>query len=222
MANPPSWTNASHTVASSQILAPYTPQQAALNLDAGVYTYFGSGNFDFSNSSRFPGNQYFPVTPTTTGTTAQPPTIATAAAASPSPVSGTTTNLSVLGADTTDGESALTYTWSTLGTPPASVNFSANGTNAAKASTATFTASGVYNFLVTVADGSRLWSSPDRVCATITILVLSPTSTCGAPSRISSDCSAFSDTCVEKVRLCWSVIGWPSITNEASAWSPSG
>src|SRR5258706_14104054 len=53
------------------------------------------------------------------------PTIAIAAAASPSPVTSTTSNLSVLGADD-DGEANLTYTWATTGTPPASVSFSSN------------------------------------------------------------------------------------------------
>ena len=79
------------------------------------------------------------------------PTVATAASASPSPVTGTTTNLSVLGADA-NGESTLTYTWATTGTPPAPVTFSANGTNAAKNTTATFTAAGTYSFQVTIAD----------------------------------------------------------------------
>jgi hypothetical protein len=78
-----------------------------------------------------------------------PPTIATSATATPSPVTGTTTNLSVLGADPA-GEANLTYVWSTSGTPPATVNFSANGTNAAKNSVATFTAAGSYSFVVTV------------------------------------------------------------------------
>src|SRR2546421_9433537 len=69
------------------------------------------------------------------------PTIATAAAASPNPVTtGTTTDLSVLGADDA-GEANLTYTWAvTAG--PAGATFSANGTNAAKNSTATFTQAG--------------------------------------------------------------------------------
>ena len=53
------------------------------------------------------------------------------AAATPSTVTGTTTDLTVLGVDQA-GESNLNYTWSTTGTPPASVTFSANGTNAAK------------------------------------------------------------------------------------------
>ena len=65
------------------------------------------------------------------------PTIVTAANAGT--VTSTSAVLSVLGADATGGESILTYTWSTTGTPPGPVMFSANGTNAAKTTTATFT-----------------------------------------------------------------------------------
>ena len=83
------------------------------------------------------------------------PTITKAAAAAFSPVTGTTAPLSVLGADDA-GESTLTYTWATTGTPPAAVTFSANGTNAAKATTATFTAAGAYNFTVTAVDAFGL------------------------------------------------------------------
>jgi len=85
----------------------------------------------------------------------QAPTVATAAAASPSPATGTTTSLSVLGADD-GGEAALIYTWATTGTPPASVAFGANGTNAAKNTTATFTAAGSYSFQVTIKDAGNL------------------------------------------------------------------
>ena len=42
------------------------------------------------------------------------------------------------------GKSGLTYTWSTTGTPPGSVGFSANGTNAAQSTVATFSAAGTY------------------------------------------------------------------------------
>ena len=69
--------------------------------------------------------------------TNQPPTVATAASASPNPVTGASTDLSVLGADDA-GESNLTYTWSTPGTPPAAVTFLPNGSNAAQNTTATF------------------------------------------------------------------------------------
>jgi autotransporter-associated beta strand protein len=82
-----------------------------------------------------------------------PPTVATPANAMPSPVTGTTTAISVLGADSDGGgESNLTYTWAVTGTPPAAVSFSANGTNAAKNTTATFTAAGNYTFQVTITD----------------------------------------------------------------------
>ena len=77
------------------------------------------------------------------------PTVAAAAAASPSMVTGKTTNLSVLGADAA-GESSLNYTWSATG--PAAVAFSVNGTNAAKNTTATFTKPGTYSFTVTMID----------------------------------------------------------------------
>ena len=79
------------------------------------------------------------------------PTVATPAAASPNPVTGTSTALSVLGADD-GGEPALRYAWSTVGTPPAPVTFSPNLTNAAKNSTATFTQPGSYDLRVTITD----------------------------------------------------------------------
>jgi alpha-L-arabinofuranosidase len=86
------------------------------------------------------------------------PTVQTAAAANPTPVTGTSTNLSVMGADQ-GGESVLTYTWSVTG--PAAVIFSANGTNAAKSTIATFTKMGTYNFLVTITNsvGSSVTSA---------------------------------------------------------------
>ena len=113
-----------------------------------------------------------------TSTPSNPPTIATAAAASPNPVTGTTAALSVLGADD-GGESNLTYTWATTGTPPAAVTFGANGTNAAKATTATFTKAGTYALQVTVKDqpGLTVTSSLSVVVnATLTSIVVSPAS----------------------------------------------
>ena len=81
------------------------------------------------------------------------PTITQAASATPSPVTGKTTVLSVSATDPS-GTSGLTYTWITTGTPPAAVTFSANGTNAAQSVTATFTEAGSYTFQVTVTDPS--------------------------------------------------------------------
>jgi hypothetical protein len=85
------------------------------------------------------------------------PTVAKAANANPNPVTGTTTTLTVLGADD-GGEPNLTYTWSTAALPngaPAPT-FIANGTNAAKSSTVTFGAFGSYSFTATITDAGGL------------------------------------------------------------------
>ena len=62
--------------------------------------------------------------------------------------------------------------------------------------------------------------SPERVVTSITRLVLSPYSAGGAPAMTSIDCTASSGIWLEKVLLCWSVMGWPSSENEFSACSP--
>ena len=87
------------------------------------------------------------------------PTVATAAGASPATVIGTTTNLSALGADADGGgEPSLTYTWAATTIPSGATapTYSANGTNAAKNTTATFTSNGAYTFTVTIADAGGL------------------------------------------------------------------
>lgn len=85
-----------------------------------------------------------------------PPGIAADAAATPSPVTALTTQLTVLGDDDA-GEAALTYSWSAIGgTFERPVSFSENGTNAAKTTTATFTIAGSYTFTVTVRDAQGL------------------------------------------------------------------
>lgn len=137
---------------------------AGLNLPAlfgtstGPRDFYGdsipqNGAFDIG------ADEYFATLPGPT------PTVAAPASASPSPVTGTSTALSVLGADD-GGEANLTYTWSLVGTPPAAVTFSANGTNAAKNTTATFTKAGVYTFRVTIQDAGGL-STTSTVSATV-------------------------------------------------------
>ena len=88
------------------------------------------------------------------------PTVATQASASASVVTGTSVNLGVLGADN-GGEINLTYSWYVLGNPPDQVTFSANKTNAAKNTTATFATDGVYNFRVIVTDASGFTVTSD-------------------------------------------------------------
>jgi C1A family cysteine protease len=109
-----------------------------------------------------------------------PPTVATTASASPSPVTGTACNLSVLGADD-NGEPNLTYSWSTTGTPPAAVSFSANTSNAAKNTVATFTKAGSYSFLVTIKDAKS-----QQVTSSVSVAVnQTPASVTVSPSSAS-------------------------------------
>jgi len=103
--------------------------------------------------------------------------VATPASANPSPVTATTTSLSVLGADDA-GEANLVYTWATTGTPPAAVTFSANGTNAAKNVVATFRKAGNYSLRVTIKDQGGLTvtsSVNETVNQTLTTLTVAPT-----------------------------------------------
>jgi len=93
-----------------------------------------------------------------------PPTVATAAQATPSTVTGTTTALSVLGADDL-GEANLKYIWSFSG--PASVTFSSNGVNASKNSTVTFTQPGSYSFSVLIQDSGGLTVASGPVAVTV-------------------------------------------------------
>jgi hypothetical protein len=124
----------------------------------------------------------FPRLDVTTGGSS--PTVATPAAATPNPTSGTTTALSVLGADD-GGESALTYTWAAGAA--SSVSFAPNGSNAAKSSVATFGAAGTYDLGVTIRDAQgQTAQSSVRVTVnpTVTSLAISPV-TASIPPRAS-------------------------------------
>jgi hypothetical protein len=85
------------------------------------------------------------------------PSVATPAAATPNPATADQFALSVLGSDD-HGESNLTYTWAATATPAGAKTptFAANGTNAAKNTTATVFAPGTYQFTVTITDSSGL------------------------------------------------------------------
>jgi hypothetical protein len=112
-----------------------------------------------------------------TSTGNQPPTVVQPAAASPNPVSGTTTGLSVLGAND-GGEGSLTYTWQATAAPAgATPVFSANGTNAAKNTVVTFNRAGAYNFQVTITDSGGLTATSSvtvTVNAVLTSIVVTP------------------------------------------------
>ena len=125
------WTATAGSINSSGLyLAPYASASATVTATSG--TVSGTAVITIDNS---------------------PPTLATAAAALPSLVTGSTTALSVLGADDA-GEANLIYTWSATTVPSgiAVPTFSDNGTNSAKNTTATFFGAGSYGFLVTITD----------------------------------------------------------------------
>ena len=114
-----------------------------------------------------------------------PPAIVSPAAATPNPVTGATTSLSVAASDH-GGEASLTYTWSATSVPPGAnaPTFSRNGTNAAKTTTAIFSSPGDYQFRVTVQDGDGMTTTSDvlvTVNSTLTSVVVLPSSTSVAP-----------------------------------------
>ncbi|MBX7098444.1 MAG: DUF2271 domain-containing protein [Myxococcaceae bacterium] len=130
---------------------------------AGVFTAQGTAGGPFTITATGGGKS---GTASLTVATGAPPTIATAAAAAAATVGGTSVGVSALGADTA-GEAGLTYTWSSTG-GPAAVSFAPNGSNAAKATTATFTAAGSYPLTVSIANAKGL-----SVTSTVTVLVAS-------------------------------------------------
>ena len=100
----------------------------------------------FSGTIR--GAATFTVTPN------QPPRVALSATAAPATVTGTSTNLAVLGADD-GGEANLRCTWALTKTLPSGLpapTFSASGTNAAKNATVALSKAGAYTFTVTITD----------------------------------------------------------------------
>ncbi|HTV47097.1 MAG TPA: RICIN domain-containing protein, partial [Phycisphaerae bacterium] len=104
--------------------------------------------------------------------------------ATPNPVTGTTTNLSVQGTDI-DGQNngTLIYTWSVTSMPngAATPTFSVNGTNAAQNTTATFSQAGAYTFLATVTDNAGV-SSTSSVSVTVDLTLTSITVSPSDPS----------------------------------------
>jgi hypothetical protein len=155
---------------------------------SGTLSLSSTGGFTYTPAAGFTGTVSFTykakdaalfsniatVTITVSAATNTAPTVAIAAKATPSLVTAKTTVLSVLGADTA-GEANLVYTWAATG--PAAVSFSANGSNAAKNTTATFNKAGSYGFTVTIKDAGNLTvtsSANVTVSQTVTTVAVSP------------------------------------------------
>ena len=123
------------------------------------------GGMGYTGSSGNPAS-IFKFTLDPPSGTNQPPTIISKPSATPNPITGTTTALSVTATDD-GGEPNLTYVWSIVTQPTGgSVTFSANNSNAAKNTTATFTKAGDYTIAVVVKDQLGLTIS-DTVDVTV-------------------------------------------------------
>jgi subtilase family serine protease len=147
--------------------------------------------------------------------TGQAPWLVTPAGATPTPVSGTTTSLHVLGNDAR-GESSLTYTWSVLSEPAGAAvpTFSVNGTNAAQNTIVTFHQAGTYVFQATITDSAGLSTTSNvmvLVGQTLTSLVLTP----GSPSVYDGGAQQFT-------ALARDQFGNAMITPPGLTWKVSG
>ncbi len=142
-------------------------------------------------------------------------TVATAAAATPNPVTGTSTALSALGAEN-GTDAGLTYTWSTISAPGgvAAPVFSSNGTNSSKNTAATLFGVGNYTFLVTITDSSSngVTSSVNvTVNQTLSSIVVSP----GTVTMNQSGSQQFSATALDQFAK-------PMSSQPAFTWSLQG
>jgi hypothetical protein len=161
--------------------------------------------------------------------TTQPPTVAGPAAAAPSLVTSTTTKLSVLGADD-NGEAALIYTWAVTAKPDGAADptFSANGSNAAKNTTVTFTKAGAYTFEVTItdADGLSVASSVDvTVQQTLKSIVVTPrTATVAVRSKtqfLAVALDQFGAALTKQPAFTWTLTGRGSLSSKGVYTAPA-
>ncbi len=120
------------------------------------------------------------------------PSVVNAAAATPNPVTGTSTALSVLGSENGSG-SGLAYTWSYTGPTGVTYTGNTNGTNAAQNITANFKKPGSYNFTATITDSIGLFTTTSMnvtVQQTAINIVVSPSSTPVVPVGLTQQFSA--------------------------------
>lgn len=148
------------------------------------------------------------------------PTIVSAAAATPETVTGNAAVLSVE-ADDDSGEAGLTYTWAATGEYYKSVQFSDNGRNSAKTTTATFLKAGTYTLMVSVRDAANLATSSVvevTVEQTSTKMELSPSNTLlgqGATLQFAAVLlDQFDDAMATQPDITWSASGGGTIDTD--------
>ena len=154
------------------------------------------------------------------------PTVATPASATLGAAPVKTAALAALGADVDTGQSSLTYTWTATSLPggAAPPTFSANGSNAAQNSTATFSKAGNYTFQVTIADPGGLTATSsisltvNQTLTTISLAGQPLTATAfdqfGNPMAIQPAFDAATDTITSPLPLVSSVVVTPAASSQ--------
>ncbi len=183
-----------------------TPALGAGTVDVTVAN--ATGGSAASTADQF---QYVPVNGTA------PPIVASAASAT---LAGNqmSASLSVLGASQYS-PGTLTYTWATIGTPPAPVTFSTNGNNSASNVTASFFRAGGYSFQVTITDpaGNSVTSNVDVTVGQVaTTLTVSPGTGAVVPNGSLQFSAAASDQFgnpYAAAPVSWAVSGGGTIDN---------
>jgi plastocyanin len=154
-----------------------------------------------------------------------PPTVATAAAASASTVTGTTVGLSVLGADD-GGQSNLTYTWTAIGASPTCGTFTDNGDNSAQNTIVTFTQPGTYDLQATITDSGGLSVTSDitvNVVSTLTTISVTPASAVldenASQQFVALALDQFGNALATQPTFTWAVTNGPGSIDEAGLYS---
>jgi hypothetical protein len=120
-----------------------------------LVTFVSPGTYTFTVTIRDAGNLTVQSSTNVTVTN-NAPVITTTATANPSPVSGTTSTLSVQATDDS-GPGNLTYSWTTTAKPGSVFpSFSVNNSNSASTTVVTFPQAGSYTFRVVVTDSNAL------------------------------------------------------------------
>jgi hypothetical protein len=141
------------------------------DVTSGSNGYAAGAGFDLVTGRGTPvANLLVPGLVNGAGSTAHPPTVATAAHVVSS--TSTTVTLNAVGTDS-EGDNDLTYTWTVTGNPPGSVSFSPNGTSGASTTTATLTRAGTYNFQVTITDSATGLTAISQVSFTVNPILTS-------------------------------------------------
>jgi hypothetical protein len=126
------------------------------------------------------------------------PTVTTPAAVAPSPVTGTTAALSVLGTDPA-GDLRPNYTWTATSIPSGATapTFSSNDTNTANDQTVTFYKAGAYTFTATIEDPNSGLTTTSTVNVTVnqtlTAMAVTPASANVVDSATQQFTASFND-----------------------------